>query len=99
MNMERKNCWEVMKCGREPDGNQVDDLGVCSAALPSEYDGMNGGVYAGRFCWSVAGTLCGGKIQGTFADKLMSCLDCEFLKKVNNCEGRYFTLTFRKPSE
>lgn len=28
-------------------------------------------------CWQVAGTFCGGKVQGTFAHKFMSCSECE----------------------
>jgi len=27
--MERKNCWEVLKCGREPGGYRVSEAGVC----------------------------------------------------------------------
>jgi PAS domain S-box-containing protein len=28
-------------------------------------------------CWQVAGTFCGGKVQGTFAQKFISCSECE----------------------
>ena len=94
--MQRKNCWEVKKCGREPGGENVKTLGVCPAALPNEYDGVNKGKHAGRFCWAVAGTFCEGEVQGTYATKLMDCLGCEFLKQVNENEGRYFTLTPQK---
>src|SRR5665647_1259089 len=44
-------------------------------------------------CWAVAGTLCGGKVQGNHAKKFMDCLRCEFLKQVNEDEGRNFILT------
>jgi hypothetical protein len=37
---------------------------------------------AGRTCWLVAGTLCGGKVQGTSAQKDGNCRECEFYKKV-----------------
>ena len=57
--MERKNCWEVMKCGRQPGGEKVGEFGVCPAAEPSEFDGTNRGTYGGRFCWAIAGTFCG----------------------------------------
>lgn len=30
--MSRTNCWEYFKCGREPGGSKVDELGVCPAA-------------------------------------------------------------------
>ena len=88
----RKNCWEVKKCGRQPGGEKVEEYGVCPAASPSEYDGKNGGKCSGRFCWAIAGTLCDGKIQGTFAKKIMNCILCDFLKQVNEEEGPNFVL-------
>jgi hypothetical protein len=92
--MKSRNCWEAKKCGRQPGGENAEKLGICPAALPNEYfDGVNKGKHCGRFCWAVAGTLCGGKVQGTYAKKLMHCLGCEFLKQVNEDEGRNFILT------
>lgn len=32
----------------------------------------------GRMCWLVAGTLCDGEVQGTFARKYKSCRECDF---------------------
>ena len=66
---------------------------MCPAAQPSEYDGTNEGTHSGRFCWIVAGTFCGGELQGTCAKKLMSCLECEFLRQVNEDQDRDFILT------
>jgi hypothetical protein len=98
--MERRNCWETMKCGRQPGGVKAEELGVCPAALPNEYfDGVNKGKHCGRFCWTVVGTLCGGNVQGTFAKKFMNCLGCEFLKQVNEDEGRNFILTPKKAKD
>jgi len=37
---------------------------------------------AGRACWLVAGTLCGGQVQGTAAQKLGNCRECDFYQKV-----------------
>lgn len=91
--MKRKNCWEVKKCGRHPGAENSDTLGVCPAALSGKYDGINMGECAGRFCWAVAGTLCCGRVQGTYAMKFMSCLHCDFLKLVNEEEGIDFILT------
>jgi hypothetical protein len=85
--MKRKNCWEYMKCGRQPGGDNAGELGVCPAADDRSYDGINCGQNAGRFCWAVAGTFCGGKVQGTFADKRESCLSCGFFNKVRAEEG------------
>ena len=63
------NCWEYKKCGREAGGSKVKELGVCPA-YPDN----------GKNCAYLAGTLCGGKVQGSFASKLSSCLSCEFYK-------------------
>lgn len=65
----KQNCWEFTRCGREPHGAKSIDLGVCPAAADHSFDGINEGKCAGRICWAVAGTLCGGKVQGTFAEK------------------------------
>jgi CRP-like cAMP-binding protein len=81
------NCWEYKKCGREPGGLRSYELGICPAAIDNSFDGINRGKNAGRFCWAVAGTFCGGSPQGTFAEKRASCLSCEFFNRVRNEEG------------
>lgn len=81
------NCWEFKKCGREPGGAKASDLGVCPAAAEKAVDGSNHGINGGRVCWYVAGTLCGGKVQGTFAAKLPNCRECEFYRLVIKEEG------------
>jgi len=91
--MKRKNCWEVKRCGREPSGENSKKLGICPAALPNEYDGVNNGKHGGRFCWAIAGTLCGGEAQGTYSKKIVNCLSCEFLQQVEKDEGPNFILT------
>ncbi len=63
------NCWEFKKCGREKGGNKEKELGICPA-----YPNF------GQSCAYTAGTFCGGKVQGTFATKLATCLSCEFYK-------------------
>jgi hypothetical protein len=76
------NCWEYKKCGREPGGINAIKLGVCPASIETRVDGMNSGKNGGRVCWAVSGTLCGGKVQGTFAAKCTKCLYCDFYKLV-----------------
>jgi len=76
------NCWEFHSCGREPGGEKAYELGICSAAICESFDGKHGGKNAGRDCWSIAGTLCKGAVQGTAARKMMSCLYCEFYAMV-----------------
>lgn len=83
----KQNCWEFKKCGREPVGVKVKELGICVASTETFGNGMNGGKNAGRICWAVAGTFCGGKIQGTYAQKSVSCMSCDFFKKVKKEEG------------
>ncbi len=65
----RRNCWEVMMCGREQGGKNIAEYGVCPAAADPSFDGINSGKSGGRICWAVAGTFCGGCTQGSFVDK------------------------------
>lgn len=81
------NCWEFKKCGREKGGNRSMELGVCPAAVETKADGLNKGKNGGRSCWALTGTLCGGKIQGSFAMKMVNCMDCDFYKMVSKEEG------------
>lgn len=78
----KHNCWEFKKCGRQPGGQKVAELGVCPAAVHQPLNGAHHGKNAGRSCWVVAGSLCGGKIQGTYAQKLTNCWRCEFMNLV-----------------
>jgi hypothetical protein len=85
--MAKKNCWEVHGCGRQPGGERVAELGVCPAAVEPRLDGTHGGKNAGRACWAVAGTLCGGTVRGVFAAKYKDCLNCSFYKQTMAEEG------------
>lgn len=77
-----------MKCGRGPKGKKVGILGVCPAARERRLDRVHGGINSGRVCWAVAGTFCGGTMQGTFAKKQVACKRCDFYKKVQHEEGK-----------
>jgi hypothetical protein len=88
--MERINCWEFNKCGRQPGGENIDEFGVCPTTTDTSENGTNGGKNGGRFCWKIAGTFCNGKIQGSSALKLMSCVECDFLKIVKKEEENKF---------
>ena len=91
--MKKVNCWEIKKCGREIGGDRTDDLGVCPAATNDSSNGINNGENAGRICWAVAGTFCGGRVQGDFAQKTASCMTCEVFKRIKEEEGiENFTL-------
>lgn len=70
-------CWEIKKCGREKGGINEASLGSCPA-YPDR----------GHSCWMVTGTLCGGKTQGTFAQKELNCLRCEVYQRYNLRSGQ-----------
>jgi hypothetical protein len=82
----KQNCWEAKKCGREPGGAKAKDLGICPVTVEQKLDGVHGGSHAGRACWVVAGSLCGGKVQGTFAAKFENCEKCDFYAAVRQEE-------------
>lgn len=76
------NCWEYKGCGREPGGKNSAANGVCPAATTVALDGIHRGDQAGRCCWVIAGTYCGGQVQGHYALKIKNCADCDFFKIV-----------------
>ncbi len=82
----RENCWEHTNCGRYPGGPRAKELGVCPVTVHEELHGAHGGKNAGRACWVIAGSLCGGRIQGTYAQKLNNCWRCEFFNAVKQQE-------------
>lgn len=73
-----------------------EELGTCPAAIDKSHHGINGGVNAGRICWLVSGTFCGGAVTGTLAIKTESCMQCEFLQTVLDEEGVNFRLRVRE---
>ena len=68
-------------------------LGVCPAATDSRLHGVHGGKNSGRTCWMIAGTLCGGKVQGTFGVKYKDCEQCDFYRKTKEEEGTKYQLS------
>ena len=91
--MKKLNCWEFKQCGREAGGTKATELGVCPATKEQRLDGIHGGQQAGRSCWVLAGTLCGGEVQGTFAQKYRNCEICDFYKMVKREEFTRFQLS------
>ena len=80
MSSTKQNCWEHMKCGREPGGDKVAELGLCRVAIDKSLNGLNSGINGGRICFAIAGTFCGGEVECLFAKELGSCTKCEFYK-------------------
>lgn len=91
--MKKKNCWQLKKCGREAGGAKVKELGTCPASVERKLHGVHDGDCAGRACWIVAGTYCGGTEQGTFAQKYHNCEKCDFYQGVKQEEGLKFKLS------
>ena len=91
--MFKKNCWDHFKCGRQPGGEKVSELGICPAATETKLHGINDGVNGGRSCWAIAGTLCKGQTQGSYAQKLGDCLQCEFYKSIRQDQGKDLVTT------
>lgn len=80
------NCWEFKKCERHGSGRLAGELGMCPAFTGHSLNGVHGGRNSGRACWVVAGTFCGGAIQGTEAQKQHSCWQCDFFQLVKKEE-------------
>ncbi len=65
-----KNCWDIKGCGRSTGGHKVKELGECIASKEK----------LGHSCWIVAGTLCGGEVQGEIGQKRKNCMECKVFK-------------------
>lgn len=85
------NCWQVRECGREPGGARAQELGLCPATTDVTCDGINSGENAGRFCWAVAGTLCG-ETAPERGEAEHACPACSFFRQVKYEEGCQFQL-------
>lgn len=84
------NCWEVMNCGKEPGGAGIDQGRVCPVAEDRKLWGRNRGLYAGRSCGNILGTLCEGWVQDTFEAKIEACSRCTFFDLVKHEERARF---------
>jgi len=68
-------------------------MGVCPATTDGRLDGVHGGKKCGRACWVIAGTFCGGVVQGTFGAKYKTCELCDFYQQVVKEEGPGYQLS------
>ena len=87
--MVKLNCWEFMKCGREPGGVNATEF-VCPAATDTRLHGKNSGKNAGRACWQVAGSFCREQAKGIHSLKIDNCMECDFFWLVVREEGENF---------
>lgn len=65
-----KPCWEYMQCKQDVNHDES------CPAYP----------HFGRICWAVAGTLCAGKVQGTFAQKIHDCHRCGYYRLMQSAK-------------
>ncbi|MBI4824559.1 MAG: hypothetical protein HY805_10080 [Nitrospirae bacterium] len=89
----KRNCWEFKGCGRQPGGKREKQNGICPATTEAKLNGIHGGKNAGRACWVVAGTWCGGDVQGSFAQKYKNCELCDFYQTVRREEGANYQIS------
>jgi len=90
--MQKLNCWEFHKCGRELKNGQ-NDADACPVTTEIKLNKVHDGHQAGRACWVIAGTYCRGEVQGSFAKKYSYCEKCDFYRQVRQEEGAKFQLS------
>ena len=77
------NCWEFKKCGREPGGVNVSNLGLCPASVNEELSGVHGGKNGGRCCWMLSGDFsCGTDKSKSLTEKIERCRQCDFYQSL-----------------
>jgi len=84
---KRFNCWEFKKCRRVYGAAMDGSYGICPAYVEKRLNGINGGRNGGRSCWTIPGTMCNDKIQGSFSFKIRGCVSCDFYRLVKREEG------------
>jgi len=84
------NCWDFNQCGREHGGKNIKTLGKCHSVQYKSFNGINGGLFGGRYCWHISGTYQDGEPTCVHLDKVESCDVCEFYLKVKKEEGKNF---------
>ncbi len=85
--MKKANCWEFRNCGRQPGGENVEELGLCAAATNSIMEGVHDGEKGGRVCWIMVGTQCGQDAAASPDKRKRACMSCDFYNMVKQQEG------------
>ena len=86
----KKNCWEVKRCMK---CIKILRDEACPVCKETKLDGVHGGVNGGRACWTIPHTKCGGSAQGSFGEKFIDCVNCDFYNMVKKEEGDSFQLS------
>ncbi|MBD3258086.1 hypothetical protein GF377_06600 [candidate division GN15 bacterium] len=79
------NCWEFKNCGRGKGGLMAHTLGTCPVAEAMECDGINGGIAAGRVCWTIRSS--GNRLCRRGIGDKRTCLACDFYRRVMHEEA------------
>ena len=83
----RINCWEFLHCNFGPNSKHP-----CPTVTDETSNGVNGGMNAGRICWTITDTTCFDKPMGQFAEKKKICFSCGFFHMVRKEEENNFHL-------
>ena len=89
--VSKKNCWDLMGCGREVDGENANELGICPAAMDQELTAANSGSCGGRACWKVRVKV-GNKTIPQWSHPEKDCLTCSVFQMVRKEEKDCFIL-------
>ncbi|MBU0528900.1 hypothetical protein KKF86_03980 [bacterium] len=84
------NCWDFNQCGRQHGGKNVEEFGKCHSVQYKSFNGINGGLFGGRYCWHIAGTFQEDEPTCRHLKNVESCDFCEFYLKVKVEEGENF---------
>ena len=90
------NCWQFMNCGCEKDGLLVDLNGECPVSTAMKFDGLNGGIGAGRACWMIPDSMC--QLNQASQGHRCQCHSCEFYRRVVFEENEKVRFRFSTPT-
>lgn len=99
--MKKINCWEFMRCGREPEGSNVSRLGICPVTTFVRADGFCEGTNGGRACAYLSRIYdldCNASRRLSLKDVLVDkkthrCENCNFYEVLKNEHGEKFSLS------
>jgi hypothetical protein len=78
--IQKLNCWEFKKCGRQKGGLMVTVLGECQVSKYMKFDGLNEGIGGGRACWMVSHSPVNQERPQRPCSR--RCYTCEFYRRV-----------------
>jgi hypothetical protein len=73
-----------MDCGREPNGKNVSQYGVCQVATETTLNGVHNGKNGGRCCWIIVEYAASNSEYPFCTGKAAECVTCDFYKNFSN---------------